>query len=68
MTSRNLQKELSYWVYNDPEYGDDITNLVYPSVIRLLTELCDRIEQLEKVNKENLSLLNLVEKGLNETV
>ena len=68
MTSRNLQKELSYWVYNDPEYGDDITNLDYPSLIRLLTELCDRIEQLEKVNKENLSLLNLVEKGLNETV
>jgi len=28
--------------------------------------LCDRIEQLEKVNKENLSLLNLVEKGLND--
>ena len=68
MTSRDLNKELSYWVYNDPEYGDDITNLDYPSLIRLLTELCDRIEQLEKVNKENLSLLNLVEKGLNETV
>ena len=67
MTSRNLQKELSYWVYNDPEYGDDITNLDYPSLIRLLTELCDRIEQLEKVNKENLSLLNLVERD-NETV
>jgi hypothetical protein len=28
-----------------------------------MTEMMSRIEQLEKVNKENLSLLNLVEKG-----
>lgn len=63
MTDRNLQKELSYWMYNDPEYGDDITNLDYPALIGLLTELIDRVEQLEKVNKEKLSLLNLVEKG-----
>jgi len=63
MTDRNLEKELSYWVYNDPEYGDDITNLDYPALIGLLTELLDRVEQLEKVNKEKLTLLNLVEKG-----
>ena len=48
MSKRNLHKELSYWMYNDPEYGDDITNLDYPALIGLLTELCDRIEQLEK--------------------
>jgi hypothetical protein len=38
----------------------------YRSLIHIITELMSRIEQLEKVNKENLSLLNLVEKGLNE--
>jgi YesN/AraC family two-component response regulator len=38
----------------------------YRSLIHIIGELCGRIEQLEKVNKENLSLLNLVEKGLNE--
>ena len=51
MSKRNLHKELSYWVYNDPEYGDDITNLDYPALIGLLTELCDRIEKLEKDNE-----------------
>jgi hypothetical protein len=45
---RNLEKELSYWVYNDPEYGDDITNLDYPALIGLLEELIDRVETLEK--------------------
>ena len=48
MTSRDLNKELSYWVYNDPEYGDDITNLDYPALIGLLTELMSRVEQLEQ--------------------
>ena len=45
---RNLEKELSYWVYNDPEYGDDITNLDYPALIGLLTELMSRVEGLER--------------------
>ena len=44
---RNLEKELSYWVYNDPEYGDDITNLDYPALIGLLEELMSRVEGLE---------------------
>jgi hypothetical protein len=48
MTSRDLTKELSYWVYNDPEYGDDITNLDYPALIGLLTELMSRVETLER--------------------
>jgi len=48
MTERNLEKELSYWVYNDPEYGDDITNLDYPALIGLLTELMSRVETLER--------------------
>jgi hypothetical protein len=45
---RNLEKELSYWVYTDPEYGDDITNLDYPALIGLLTELMSRVEGLER--------------------
>ena len=51
MTSRDLTKELQYFVYNDPEYGDDITNLDYPALIGLLTELMSRIETLEKDNE-----------------
>jgi len=48
---RNIEKELSYWVYNDPEYGEDIENISYPALIGLLTELMSRIEQLEKDNE-----------------
>ena len=52
MTERNLTKELQHWVYNDPEFGDDIEHISYPALIELLTELCDRIEKLEqKLNK-----------------
>ena len=60
---RNLKKELQYYVYNDPEYGEDIENISYPALILILQDLVERMEQLEKVNKENLSLLNLVEKN-----
>jgi len=51
MTERNLQKELSYWVYNDPEYSEDIEHIDYPALIELLGELLERIEQLEKDNQ-----------------
>ncbi len=48
MSTRDLTKQLQYYVYNDPEYGDDITNLDYPALIGLLEELIDRIEKLEQ--------------------
>jgi hypothetical protein len=48
------------------ENGDDVESIDYRSLIHIITELMSRVEQLEKVNKENLSLLNLVEKGLND--
>ena len=67
MTKRNFTQELQHWTYNDPEFGDDIEHLDYRALIGVITELCDRIEQLEKVNKENLSLLNLVEKNNERT-
>ena len=63
---RNFTEELLYTNYVDMENGDDIETIDYRSLIHIIGELCGRIEQLEKVNKENLSLLNLVEKGLNE--
>ena len=63
MTERNLTKELLYTNYIDMENGDDIETIDYRSLIHIITELMSRVEQLEKVNKENLSLLNLVEKG-----
>lgn len=47
MTERNFEKELNYYVYNDPEYGDDIEHIYYPSLICIIKELCDRIEKLE---------------------
>ena len=66
MTERNLTYELLYTNYEDRENGDDVESIDYRSLIHIITELMSRIEQLEKVNKENLSLLNLVEKGLND--
>jgi hypothetical protein len=63
MTDRNFKKELSHSVYYDMENGNDTETIDYPSLIHIITELCDRIEQLEKVNKEKLSLLKLVEKN-----
>jgi hypothetical protein len=61
MTERNFTKELLYSYYADMENGDDVESIDYRSLIHIITELYDRIEKLEKVNKENLSLLNLVE-------
>ena len=51
MTDRNFAKELLYTYYNDMENGNDIENIDYGALIGLLTELCDRIEQLEKDNE-----------------
>ena len=47
MTSRDLTKQLQYYVYNDPEYGEDIENISYPALIELLGKLIDRVEGLE---------------------
>lgn len=51
MTSRDLTQELQYFVYNDPEYGEDIENIHYPALISILQELLERVEQLEKDNQ-----------------
>ena len=51
MTERNLKKELQYYIYNDPEYGEDIEHIDYENLIELLGELIDRVEQLEKDNE-----------------
>ena len=51
MTERNFTQELQHWTYNDPEFGDDIEHLDYRALIGVITELCDRIEQLEKDNE-----------------
>jgi hypothetical protein len=48
MTERNFKKELSHSVYYDMEDGNDTETICYPSLISIITELCDRIEQLEK--------------------
>ena len=51
MTERNLKKELQYFVYNDPEYGEDIENISYPALILILQDLVERVEKLEKDNE-----------------
>ncbi len=47
MTSRNFEKELNHSFYYDMENGNDTETICYPSLICIITELCDRIEQLE---------------------
>ena len=51
MTKRNLTKELLYTNYIDMENGDDVESIDYRSLIHILTELMNRIEQLEKDNE-----------------
>ena len=51
MTERNFSKELLYSYYTDMENGDDVESIDYRSLIHIITELCDRIEQLEKDNE-----------------
>ena len=58
MTERNFTKELLYSYYADMENGDDVESIDYRSLIHIITELCGRIEQLEKVN----AAMNAVEK------
>ena len=61
MGTRNFKRELSHSVYYDMENGNDTETIDYDALIGIITELVDRIEQLEKVNKEKLSLLKTVE-------
>jgi len=51
MTERNFKKELMYSSYYDMEGGNDSETIDYDCLIALLTEMCDRIEQLEKDNE-----------------
>jgi hypothetical protein len=48
MTSRNFEKELNHSFYYDMENGNDTETICYPSLICILTELIDRVEQLER--------------------
>lgn len=51
MTERNFKQELGHSVYYDMENGNDSETIDYNSLIYIITELCDRIEQLEKDNE-----------------
>jgi hypothetical protein len=48
MTERNFAKELCHYRYIDMEDGNDTETICYPSLICIITELCDRIEKLER--------------------
>ena len=51
MTERNFKKEIFHSVYYDMENGNDTETIDYDSLICIITELVDRIEQLEKDNE-----------------
>ena len=48
MTDRNLSKELLYSNYIDMNGGNDEETIDYRSLIHILTELMNRIAELEK--------------------
>jgi hypothetical protein len=48
MTERNFTHELCYSNYVDMENGNDSETIDYRELILIITELCDRIEKLEK--------------------
>jgi hypothetical protein len=47
MTERNFKQELVHSCYYDMEDGHDSETIDYDCLIGVITELCDRIEQLE---------------------
>ena len=51
MTERNFEQELVHDYYYDMENGNDTETIDYDSLIHIITELCYRIEQLEKDNE-----------------
>lgn len=48
MTIRDLSKEICHSYYYDNETGLENESICYPSLIGILTELVDRIENLER--------------------
>ena len=63
-TERNLKQELNYYVYNDPEYGEDIENLDYECLIKLLGEILSRLDELENSKTD---LVNALKQAGRET-
>ena len=51
MTKRNFKQELFYSKYIDMENGQDTETIDTLSLIELLQEMNERIEQLEKDNE-----------------
>ena len=51
MTDRIFKKELNHSFYYDMGDGNDTETIDYDCLIDVITELCDRIEQLEKDNE-----------------
>jgi hypothetical protein len=64
MTDRNFKKELNYYVYNDPEYSEDIETIDYDCLIGIITELVDRIEKLENWQAKAQKSATIVKKAL----
>ena len=51
MTERNFTHELCYSNYIDMENGNDTETIDYRELILIITELCGRIETLERDNQ-----------------
>ena len=52
MTDRNFKEELSHSVDYDMEKGKDTDTIDHNYLIEILTEFCERIEQLEEILNE----------------
>ena len=61
MTERNFEQELSNSIYYHMKNGNDTESIDYLALLGVITEMMNRIEQLEKKKKKKLSLLKLVE-------
>ena len=59
-TNRDFSKELCYSKYIDMNDGNDTSAICYPSLINIITELCDKIEKLEERLNDIEPLENVV--------
>lgn len=53
MTERNFEQELIHDYYYDMENGHDNETICYSSLIRIITEIMNRVEKLEQRLEQN---------------
>jgi len=51
MTDKEMANQICYWKYFDMEDGNDTESIDYCCLINVLSDMVNRIEQLEKDNE-----------------